>query len=221
VLRYVLDENEFLSPFGIRSISRFHRDHPYVFRDGNEEYRVDYVPGESNTGLFGGNSNWRGPIWFPLNYLLIESLERYHRFFGNSFQIECPTGSGNMCNLAQVADCLRDRLCNLFLPADDGRRPCHRGDRLFHEDPHCRDLLLFHEYFHADTGRGCGAPHQTGWTALVGPLLADTYWRIDKDRDRAEGPLNKREVARPATAPNGRSQPGPKQSGKKPAAPRR
>ncbi len=185
VLTYVLNEDEFLSPYGIRSISRFHKDHPYVFRDGHEEYRVDYVPGESNTSLFGGNSNWRGPIWFPLNYLLIESLERYFRFYGNSFQIECPTGSGNLCNLSEVADHLRDRLCALFLPGTDGRRPCHRGDRLFHEDRHFRELLLFHEYFHADTGRGCGANHQTGWTALVSPLMADHFWRVDKDNERA------------------------------------
>ncbi len=187
VLRYVLDENEFLSPYGIRSVSRFHKDHPYVFRDGFEEHSVGYVPGESNTSIFGGNSNWRGPIWFPLNYLLIEALERYHRFYGNSFKVECPTGSGKLCNLAEVSDHLRTRLCALFIPGADGRRPCHRGDRLFHECPHSRDLLLFHEYFHADTGRGCGANHQTGWTALVGPLMADIYWRIDKEREKAEG----------------------------------
>ena len=182
VLRYVLDEAEFLSPYGVRSVSRFHKDQPYIFDDGTNKHRVDYVPGESLTGMFGGNSNWRGPIWFPLNYLLIESLERWHRFYGNRFQIECPTGSGRMGNLAQVADQLRRRLNAIFLPGPDGRRPCHRGDRLFHECTHSKNLLLFHEYFHGDTGRGLGANHQTGWTALVGPLLADEYWRVDKER---------------------------------------
>jgi hypothetical protein len=182
VLRYVLDEGEFLSPFGVRSLSRFHLDSPYVFKHGQDEYRVDYTPGESVTALFGGNSNWRGPIWFPLNYLLVESLERWHRFFGNSFRIECPTGSGTMMNLAEVADHLRDRLAAIFLPGPDGRRACLGGDALLDrptrssEDP----LLLFHEYFHGDTGRGLGASHQTGWTALIAPLLADRFWLLDK-----------------------------------------
>jgi hypothetical protein len=184
VLRYLLDENEMLSPYGIRSVSKYHRDHPYVFKDGGVEHRVDYVPGESNTHLFGGNSNWRGPIWFPLNYLLIEALERYYRFYGKSFTTECPVGSGTMCNLAEVADHLRDRLNAIFLADQNGRRPCHSGDRLFQEDPHFKDLLLFHEYFHGDTGRGLGANHQTGWTALAGPLMADAWWRVDKEREK-------------------------------------
>ncbi|MBY0461333.1 MAG: hypothetical protein K2V38_28790 [Gemmataceae bacterium] len=184
VLRYVLDENEFLSPYGVRSLSRFHKDQPYVFRDdaSGNEYRVDYTPGESTTGLFGGNSNWRGPVWFPLNYLLIESLERYHRFYGNAFLIDCPTGSGKACNLAQVADHLRERLATPFLPGPDGRRPFHQGDRLLDTCPNSRHLVLFHEYFHGDTGRGLGANHQTGWTGLIGPLLADVWWRVDKER---------------------------------------
>ena len=181
VLRYVLDESEFLSAHGVRSVSRFHLDAPYVFRDGPAEHRVDYVPGESNTWLFGGNSNWRGPIWFPLNYLLIEALERYHRFYGESFQVECPTGSGRMCTLDKVADELRDRLVHIFLPdPDTGMRPCHGNELLYANDPHWRDLVLFHEYFHGDTGRGLGASHQTGWTGLVAPLIADPYWRVDK-----------------------------------------
>ncbi|MFN0011162.1 MAG: MGH1-like glycoside hydrolase domain-containing protein [Phycisphaerales bacterium] len=187
VLRYVLDENEFLSPFGVRSLSKHHKNHPYIFRDdaSGNEYRVDYTPGESTTGLFGGNSNWRGPIWFPLNYLLIESLERYHRFYGNAFQIDCPTGSGKACNLAEVADHLRERLATPFLPGKDGKRPFHQGDRLLDSCPHSKDLILFHEYFHGDTGRGLGANHQTGWTGLIAPLLADVWWRVDKQDSKS------------------------------------
>ncbi len=167
VLRYVLDESEFLSPFGIRSVSRVHRDHPFVLRVGAEEFRVDYEPGESTTGLFGGNSNWRGPIWFPMNFLLIEALERYHHFYGESLTVECPVGSGIMLTLAEVARELSTRLTKLFLPDADGYRPIHDGDPRFASDPNWRELVLFHEYFHGDTGRGAGASHQTGWTALV------------------------------------------------------
>ncbi len=167
VLKYVLDENEFLSPYGIRSLSRFHRDHPFVLQAGGEEHRVEYTPGESNTGLFGGNSNWRGPIWMPLNYLLVEALERYHHFYGDSLQIECPTGSGRYMNLSEVARELARRLTALFLPDASGRRPCHGDDPRFRDDAAWKDLVLFHEYFHGDTGRGVGASHQTGWTALA------------------------------------------------------
>ncbi len=167
VLRYLLDESEFLSPYGIRSVSRFHRDRPYVFRIGDKEHRVDYVPGESDTGLFGGNSNWRGPIWFPVNYLLVEALERYHRFYGESLRVECPTGSGEWMDLSSVAKELYGRLARIFLPGPGGARPCHGFAPPFVSDPNWRDLLLFHEYFHGDTGRGLGASHQTGWTALV------------------------------------------------------
>jgi len=174
VLRYLLDESEFLSPFGIRSVSRFHRDHPYVFRLGDGEHRVDYVPGESDTGLFGGNSNWRGPIWFPVNYLLVEALERYHRFYGETLRVECPTGSGQWMDLASVAKELYGRLARIFLPGPGGARPCHGGVPQFDSDPNWRDLLLFHEYFHGDTGRGIGASHQTGWTALVIRCLGKT-----------------------------------------------
>jgi hypothetical protein len=171
VLRYMLDEKEFLSPYGIRSLSRIHHDRPYVFHLDGQEYRVDYEPGESTSGLFGGNSNWRGPVWFPVNYLLIEALERYHHFYGDGLRVECPTGSGQMLNLQQVADELRCRLARLFLPDAHGRRPCHGEDRRYAEDPHWRDLVLFHEYFHGETGRGLGASHQTGWTALATQLL--------------------------------------------------
>jgi hypothetical protein len=171
VLRYVLDENEFLSPYGIRSLSRVHRDHPYVFHLNGNEYRVDYEPAESHTGLFGGNSNWRGPIWFPLNYLLIEALERYYHFYRNSLMVEFPTGSGRSMNLKQVADELSSRLCKIFLPGKDASRPCYGKDPLFAEDPHWRDLVSFHEYFDGETGFGLGASHQTGWTSLVIRLL--------------------------------------------------
>jgi hypothetical protein len=167
VLRYVLDESEFLSPYGIRSTSRYHRDHPFVFHSGGQEYRVNYVPGESDTPLFGGNSNWRGPIWFPINYLLIEALESYYLFYGDELKVECPTGSGRMINLLEVARDLAHRLSRLFMPDDTGRRPCHGDDPRWANDPYWKNLVLFHEYFHGDTGRGLGASHQTGWTALV------------------------------------------------------
>jgi len=173
VMKYMLDENEFFSPYGIRSVSKVHEKQPYVFRVNGEEFKVDYVPGESNTGLFGGNSNWRGPIWFPINYLLVEALERYHHFYGNSLKVECPTGSGQLMNLRQVADELSRRLASIFLPDANGRRPVHGGDRRYAEDPHWRDYALFYEYFHGDTGRGVGASHQTGWTALVTRCLED------------------------------------------------
>ena len=173
VLRYVLDESEFLSPYGIRSVSRMHAEHPYEFRAGGQEYRVGYVPGESDTALFGGNSNWRGPIWFPINFLLVEALERYHHFYGDSLKVECPTGSGRMMNLSEVSGEIASRLTRIFLPDKEGRRPCHGRDGRFATDPNWKDLLLFHEYFHGDTGRGLGASHQTGWTALVARHLFD------------------------------------------------
>jgi hypothetical protein len=179
ILGYMLDESEFLSPWGIRSLSRVYRDHPYVFRMNGQEYRVDYEPGESNTGLFGGNSNWRGPVWFPVNYLLIEALRRYHHFYGETLRVECPTGSGRWMTMGEVADEISRRLVRIFLP--DGRkgRPCNGGTPRFADDPDWRDLLLFHEYFHGETGKGLGASHQTGWTALVVKLLLGGFpWRI-------------------------------------------
>ncbi|MBI4586080.1 MAG: glucosidase, partial [Planctomycetes bacterium] len=174
VLRYLLDENEFLSPYGIRSLSRLHRERPYIFRVNAEDYRVDYAPGESAAGLFGGNSNWRGPVWFPVNYLLIEALERYHHFYGGSLRVECPAGSGRMFNLKQVAGEIAARLSRLFLPGPDGRRPFNGPDGKLSTDPHWKDLILFHEYFHGETGRGLGASHQTGWTALVARCLENS-----------------------------------------------
>lgn len=173
VLRYLLDENEFLSPYGIRALSRVHKDRPFVVWLGGREHRVEYVPGESDSGLFGGNSNWRGPVWVPLNYLLIEGLERYYHFYGDDFLVECPVGSGQMLNLKQAACEITRRLTSLFLPDPSGRRPCHGDDRRYADNPDWRDLVLFYEYFHGDNGRGLGASHQTGWTALAARLLED------------------------------------------------
>ena len=171
VLKYVLDENEFLSPYGLRSVSKVHRDHPYVlWLDGNKK-EVDYEPGESTTGLFGGNSNWRGPVWFPYNFMLVEALERYFRFYGDSLKVECPTGSGKRMNLLEVSRFLADRLISLFIPDEKGNRPCDGGDPRYATDPDWKDLIQFNEYFHGDTGKGLGASHQTGWTALVAKLL--------------------------------------------------
>jgi len=172
VLRYLLDETEFLGSHGVRSVSRIHRDQPYVFDVMGERYQVDYVPGESNTGLFGGNSNWRGPIWFPINFLVIEALERYHRFY-EDLMVECPVGSGRMLTLEEVARELQRRLATIFLPDSSGNRPCHGGDPRYASDPHWKNLVLFHEYFHGETGRGVGASHQTGWTALALRCIED------------------------------------------------
>jgi len=171
VLRYVLSEDEFLSPYGVRSLSQFHRDQPYSVELGGQRHEVRYAPGESETSMFGGNSNWRGPIWFPVNYLLLEALKRFHHFYGDSLRVECPTGSGQWMNLREVARELERRLCKLFLPDATGRRPCHGDSQLHQLDPEARDLWLFHEYFHGDDGRGLGASHQTGWTALAANLL--------------------------------------------------
>jgi hypothetical protein len=172
-LKYVLDENEFLSPYGIRSLSRYHLENPYVLQLGHDRYEVQYSPGDSPIPMFGGNSNWRGPIWFPLNFLLVEALERYHFFYGDSVQVECPTGSGKFMNLAQVAQEIARRLSAIFLPGPDGKIPAHGeyGER-YRDDPAFAELLQFHEYFHGDQGAGTGADHQTGWTSLVIRCLA-------------------------------------------------
>ncbi len=171
LLAYMLDENEFLSPYGIRSLSAVHREHPFVFDHAGGRETVGYVPGESDSAMFGGNSNWRGPVWFPLNYLIVQSLREYNEFYGDSFQVECPTGSGNMMNLKEVADEIERRLVKLFIPDKNGDRPCHGNDPRYREDPNWKDLILFYEYFHGDDGRGLGANHQTGWTALVATML--------------------------------------------------
>jgi hypothetical protein len=171
VLRFMLDENEFLSPYGIRSVSRYHKDNPYVLQFNGTSHRVDYEPADSSTGLFGGNSNWRGPIWFPLNYLIIESLQKFHHYFGDDFKVECPVGSGQMLTLWEVASEISKRLSRIFLLDNNQRRPVFGNVEKFQRDPNWRDLIPFHEYFHGDNGSGVGASHQTGWTGLVAKLL--------------------------------------------------
>ena len=171
ILSKMLDENEFLSPFGIRSLSKFHEQHPYVLHAGGQEYRVDYLPAESNTGMFGGNSNWRGPVWMPVNVLLIRALLNFYTYYGDDFKIECPTGSGKMMNLFEVAKEISDRLTRIFLRDEHGRRPVYGGTERFQTDPHWRDHILFYEYFHGDNGAGLGASHQTGWTGVVATLI--------------------------------------------------
>jgi hypothetical protein len=170
VLSTMLDEREFLSPYGIRSVSRYHEHHPYVFRVGEQEYGVSYLPAESDSGMFGGNSNWRGPIWMPVNGLIVRALLQYYTYYGNNFTIECPTGSGRRMNLYQIAEDLSGRLAKIFLK-DGDRRAVYGGTRKFQEDPHWRDLVLFYEYFHGDNGAGLGASHQTGWTGIVARLM--------------------------------------------------
>ena len=171
VLRYLLDEAEFLSPYGIRAVSQYHRTHPYILLVNGTAHRVDYEPAESSTGLFGGNSNWRGPVWFPVNYLLIESLQKLHHFYGDSLKTPFPTGAVEMLNLWDVAAELSRRLTRIFLRDGSGRRPVYGGAEKFQQDQHWRDLLLFYEYFHGDNGAGIGASHQTGWTAMVAKLF--------------------------------------------------
>jgi hypothetical protein len=171
VLKVMLDETEFLSPYGIRALSRYHLKHPYVLRTDGAEHSVRYEPAESTTGLFGGNSNWRGPVWFPLNFLIIESLQKYHYYYGDDLRVEFPTGSGEMMTLWEVARELSKRLASIFLRDSNGRRPVYGGVETFQTDPDWRDHILFYEYFHGDNGAGLGASHQTGWTALVAKLL--------------------------------------------------
>jgi hypothetical protein len=167
----MLDEKEFLSPYGIRALSKFHEQHPFIFHVQGQEYRVDYLPGESNTGMFGGNSNWRGPVWFPMNIMIVRGLANLYSFYGKDFTVECPTGSGRLMNLFEVAHEISRRLIRIFLRDEQGARPVHGGVRKFQSDDHWRDLILFYEYFHGDNGAGIGASHQTGWTGLVAPLM--------------------------------------------------
>ena len=171
ILTKMLDENEFLSPYGIRSLSKFHEQHPYIFHVNGQEYRVDYLPAESNTGMFGGNSNWRGPIWMPVNAVIIRALLQYYLYYGDNFKIECPTGSGKMMNLFEVSKEISDRLSRIFLRNEQGKRPVYGGTEKFQNDPHWRDYILFYEYFHGDNGAGLGASHQTGWTGLVAKMI--------------------------------------------------
>jgi hypothetical protein len=177
VLRYLLDENEFLSPYGVRSLSRYHKDHPFVFHVGGQAHSVSYLPAESNTGMFGGNSNWRGPVWMPVNALIVRGLLNLYQFYGDSFTVECPTGSGKRMTLFEVAREISRRLSNIFLRDASGRRAVYGGSARFQEDPHWRDLILFYEYFHGDNGAGLGASHQTGWTGVIARLL-DLFGRV-------------------------------------------
>lgn len=181
ILTRMLDENEFLSPYGIRALSRYHREHPYIFKVHGEEYRVQYLPAESDSGLFGGNSNWRGPVWMPVNVLIIRSLLSYYLYYGDSFRIECPTGSGRMMNLFEVGQDIARRLTRIFLRDPAGRRPVYGDTQKFQTDLHWMDLILFYEYFHGDNGAGIGASHQTGWTGLVAKLI-DLFGRLDPAR---------------------------------------
>jgi hypothetical protein len=171
VLAKMLDENEFLSEFGIRALSRFHAEHPYVFHTNGQEFGVGYLPGESDSGMFGGNSNWRGPIWMPVNGLIVRALLQYYLYYGDDFKVECPTGSGHMMTLYQIAEEISRRLASIFVKGKDGRRPVYGGTQKFQEDPHWRDLVLFYEYFHGDNGAGLGASHQTGWTGIVARMM--------------------------------------------------
>jgi hypothetical protein len=171
VLSRMLDETEFLSPYGVRGLSRYHLDHPYEVHVNGNLSRVEYEPAESSTGIFGGNSNWRGPIWFPVNFLLVESLQKFHHYYGEDFKVECPTHSRTESDLWQVAEEISRRLTHIFLRDSNGRRPVAGGIELFQNDPHWRDLILFYEYFHGDNGAGIGASHQTGWTGLVAKLI--------------------------------------------------
>jgi hypothetical protein len=186
ILSKMLDENEFLGPHGIRALSKFHERHPYTFNVHGQEHRVDYLPAESNNGMFGGNSNWRGPVWMPVNVILIRALLNYFTYYGDSFKVECPTGSGRMMNLFEVAKEIADRLAGIFLRDKSGRRPVYGGTKTFQEDPHWRDYLLFYEYFHGDNGAGLGASHQTGWTGAVASLI-QLFGLLDAEKLLAAG----------------------------------
>jgi hypothetical protein len=183
ILRVMLDEREFLSPYGIRAVSQIHREHPYLFGVDGAEYRVGYEPGESSTGLFGGNSNWRGPVWFPVNFLLVESLQKFHHYLGDDFKVECPTGSGQMLTLWEVAAEISRRMTRIFLRDESGRRPVHGGNSMYQDDANWQDLVLFYEYFHGDSGAGVGASHQTGWTGLVAKLLQQSGDRVGSEEE--------------------------------------
>jgi hypothetical protein len=167
----MLDENEFLSPYGIRSLSRYHLEHPFEFKIQGQQYKVQYLPAESSTGMFGGNSNWRGPVWMPVNGLLIRALLNLYQFYGDDFKVQCPTGSGKYMTLYEVAEELGRRLTSIFLRDERGRRPVYGASSKFQEDPHWREYVLFYEYFHGENGAGLGASHQTGWTGAIARLI--------------------------------------------------
>jgi hypothetical protein len=186
ILTRVLDEKEFLGPYGVRALSRYHEDHPYIVHVDGQEYKVKYLPAESDNGMFGGNSNWRGPVWMPMNVLLIRALLQFYLYYGGNFKIECPTGSGNLMNLFEVARDISDRLTRMFLRDKSGRRPVFGGTEKFQTDPQWKDYVLFYEYFHGDNGAGLGASHQTGWTGLVA-MLIEVFGRVDPQQLLKEG----------------------------------
>ena len=203
ILKKMLDENEFLSPYGIRALSKVHAQHPYIVNFNGHEFRVDYEPGESKSGLFGGNSNWRGPVWFPVNYLLIESLQRFDYYFGEKFTVEYPTGSGRQMNLWDVSKDLSRRMVNLFVKDAKGNRPVNGTIQKFQKDPYWSNHILFYEYFHGDTGRGVGASHQTGWTGLAAKLIQQSskYAHKKNERGMKKQPNNKKDgLYEPANA---------------------
>jgi len=186
ILSRMLDENEFLSPYGVRALSRYHDKHPFVFNVQDHEYKVNYLPAESDSGLFGGNSNWRGPIWMPMNALLIRALLSFYLYYGDSFKVECPTGSSHWMNLFDVAREISNRLIRIFLRDESGRRPVYGGSQKFQTDPHWKEYVLFYEYFHGDNGAGLGASHQTGWTGLIAKMI-ELFGRIDGEQFLAAG----------------------------------
>jgi hypothetical protein len=200
ILAYMLDENEFFGPYGIRSLSKHHLDHPFVFNLSGHEYKVQYLPAESDTGMFGGNSNWRGPVWMPVNGLLLRALLNLYQFYGDDFKVECPTGSGQYMTLFEVAKDLGRRLSSIFLRDENGKRPVYGGTKKFQEDPHWKDYILFYEYFHGDNGAGLGASHQTGWTGTIARVIdlfarvsATDALRISKDEMAAQ--MTRQQVA--------------------------
>jgi hypothetical protein len=198
ILTKMLDENEFLSPYGIRSLSKFHEAHPYILNVEGQEHRVDYLPAESNTGMFGGNSNWRGPVWMPVNALIIRALLNFYLYYGDNFKIECPTGSGKLMNLFEVSKEISDRLTRIFTRNEQGVRPVYGGTEKFQADPNWRDYILFYEYFHGDNGAGLGASHQTGWTGLVAKLI-QLYGSIDAEQALGAGRAGMFDKSAPGT----------------------
>jgi len=191
IMKRMLDENEFLSDFGVRALSKYHKENPYKFYINGEVLQVDYTPAEALTDIMGGNSNWRGPIWFPLNYLIFDSLMKFHAYYGEDFQIEYPTNSGNLVTIKDAAMAIANRLIDIFKKDADGRRAFNGDDEKSQTDPNFRDHILFYEYFHGDNGRGCGASHQTGWTGLVAELILKTSQEKMKELAKEEIPLSK------------------------------
>jgi hypothetical protein len=202
ILTRILDPSEFLAPHGIRGLSRYHLDHPFVLQVGGQEFQVGYLPAESDNAMFGGNSNWRGPIWFPINIIVIQALMQFYLYYGDGFRVECPTGSGRMMNLFQVSREIARRLTSIFLRDEQGRRPVYGGTEKFQSDPHWRDYILFHEYFHGENGAGLGASHQTGWAGLVASLI-HLFGTLDAESSLAGGKGTAVTVLKPAVESRG------------------